>query len=112
MSLIVDDFALQFSSLQRRELSTTDSVPRSNDQRLFQVQSCTRDDLVPNLDHGLVKSLRISSQLKFAVLMNIGEPSEHIGAGDPDLVEHQPAIVFLLIAELGTQVTNLYTRKG
>ncbi len=111
MSLIVDDFALEFSALQRRELSTTDSVSRSNYQRLLQVQSCTRDDLIPDLDHGLVQSLRIASQLKFAVLVNVREPSEHVRAGDPDLVEHQPTIVFLLIAELGTHIANLNTRE-
>jgi len=75
------------------------------------VESSSSYYLEPNFNHCLIKSLWITSQFKLTILVDVGKPSQHVCTGHSYLIEHDPAIVFLMVAQFGTDVSDLYSWK-
>lgn len=74
--------------------------------------ACKSHNLVPDFDHGLIDCFRVASHFKGAVLLNVGKTAQHLLTGDSHLVEHEPAVVLGLVAELGAEISDLDTTEG
>ena len=112
VSLVVDDFALDFGTLHGLELTPADRVSCANDKSLTYFLTGSGDNLVTNFNHGLVNRLGVSSHFEGAILVDEGKACEHVGSGDANLIKHEPAVVLGVVSKLGADVANLDTLEG
>jgi len=74
------------------------------------VQIHLTDNFAANTHHRGVHDPRISTRRgNLALFRNIGQFHHHLAAGDPNLIESSPAIIFVVESEFGTHVTSLDT---
>ena len=112
VSLIIQNFTFHSRALNRLELATTSSIPRPNDQGLLDFQTCSRNNLVANFDHGLVDCFWVSAEFEATILVNKWKSVEHVGPGDADLIKHQPPIILGVVTLLGANITHFDSFKG
>lgn len=110
--LIVYDFSFFFGSLQRGELSPDAAVSNHISCALNWDPTHPLDDKHTDTHHHRVHYSRISFHVHLSTLWNITEPHKHVDAGNADLIEWAPSIVFWLVANFRAKITTLHSRSN
>ena len=109
MRLIVKNLSFFLAARYGAKLSSTDRIPHSELQRPHQGRTSCRDDLLSDCNHYLIQGSEITSNFKVTLPIDSGQSTKHVFSRNPDMVEHQPAVVHAIIAKLGPQIPNFYS---
>ena len=110
MRLIVENLTLRFTARQCAELASTDGVADGNLKGAHQSGSGSRNNLLPNGDHDLIKRPKVTSNLKATFLIEVSKPAEHVLSGNSNLVENDPTVVHRVVPHLAAKVAYFDAR--
>lgn len=111
MALIVKEFALLLAAFDVGELPPADSESESQNKAMKEDMASSEANQLPRHHHDLVDTPWIASQLKVAFFVDLAEPCEHVGSGNPVVVKLEPSVVDRVVPELLTKVATLDSRK-